>query len=122
MYNINNMEKKIYTIDATGGKLGRIATKAVSLLIGKNSTEYARNKVFNVQVIINNASKIDIVESKLKTAYRRYSGYPGGLYEKSMEQIIERKGKSAVLKIAIMGMIPRNKLKSRIIKNLVITE
>lgn len=116
------MEKKTYTIDATGGKIGRIATKAVSLLIGKNSTEYARNKIFNTQVIISNASKIDIIEGKLKTVYKRYSGYPGGLHEKSMEQIIEKKGKSAVLKIAIMGMIPRNKLKSRIIKNLVITE
>ncbi|MDD4803899.1 MAG: uL13 family ribosomal protein [Candidatus Pacebacteria bacterium] len=116
------MEKKIYTIDATGGKLGRIATKAVSLLIGKNSTEYARNKVFNVGVIINNASKIDIVESKLKTVYKKYSGYPGGLHEKSMEQIIEKKGKGAVLKLAISGMIPHNKLKSRIIRNLVITE
>jgi large subunit ribosomal protein L13 len=116
------MEKKIYTIDATGGKLGRLASKAASLLTGKNSTEYARNKVFDVKVVINNASKIDIVESKLKTAYRRYSGYPGGLYEKSMEQIIEKKGKGAVLKLAISGMIPHNKLKSKIIKNLTITE
>jgi len=116
------MEKKIYTIDATGGKLGRIASKVVALLTGKNSTDYARNKVFDVKVVVNNASKIDIAESKLKTAYRRYSGYPGGLYEKSMEQIIEKKGKGAVLKLAISGMIPHNKLKSKIIKNLTITE
>jgi large subunit ribosomal protein L13 len=116
------MEKKIYTINATGQKLGRIATKAVSLLIGKNLVEYARNKGFNVQVIIENASKIDIFEGKLKTVYKRYSGYPGGLHEKSMEQLIERKGKSALLKVAIAGMIPRNKLKSKIIKNLIIKE
>jgi large subunit ribosomal protein L13 len=116
------MEKKIYTIDAAGQKLGRIATKATALLIGKNLVEYAKNKVFNVQVIIENASKIDIFEGKLKTVYKRYSGFPGGLYEKSMEQLIDKKGKGSLLKIAISGMIPKNKLKSRIIRNLVIKE
>jgi large subunit ribosomal protein L13 len=116
------MEKKIYKIDAEGQKLGRIATKAASLLIGKNLVEYAKNKVFDVEVIIENAGKIDIFEGKLKTVYKRYSGYPGGLYAKSMEQLIDKKGKSGLLKIAILGMIPKNKLKSRIIRNLVIKE
>ena len=116
------MEKKIYKIDATGQKMGRLAAKVASLLIGKNLTEYARNKVFNTEVTIDNASKIDIFEGKLKTAYRRYSGYPGGLHEKSMEQVIDKKGKGGLLKIAILGMIPKNKLKSRIIKNLIIKE
>jgi len=116
------MEKKIYTIDATGGKIGRIASRAAALLSGKNLVEYARNKVFPTQVIIENAGKLDIFEGKLKTVYKRYSGYPGGLHEKSMEQLIERKGKGAILKLAISGMIPHNKLKSRIIKNLVIKE
>jgi large subunit ribosomal protein L13 len=117
-----NNEKKIYKIDATGQKIGRVASRATALLIGKNLVEYARNKVFNTEVIIENASKLDIFEGKLKKQYKRYSGYPGGLHEKSMEQIIERKGKGAVLKLAISGMIPHNKLKSRIIKNLVIKE
>jgi len=116
------MEKKNYTIDATGKKLGRVATQASSLLIGKNSVEYARNKVFNVSVLITNASKLDITEKKQATVYKRYSGYPGGLHEKSMEQLIEKKGKGAVLRAAISGMIPSNKLKSRIIRNLEITE
>ncbi len=116
------MEKKIYTINAEGQKMGRVATKATALLIGKNLVEYARNKVFNVQVIIENASKLDIFEGKLKTEYKRYSGFPGGLHEKSMAQVIDKKGKGGLLKIAISGMIPRNKLKSRIIRNLVIKE
>ena len=116
------MEKKIYTIDAKDQKLGRIATKAVSILIGKNRVDYARNKVFNVQVIIENASKLDIFEGKLKKNYVSSSGYPGGKKERSMEQIIENKGKGAVLKLAISGMIPSNKLKSKIIRNLVIKE
>ncbi len=119
---MNNTEKKIYNIDATGGKLGRIAAKAASLLTGKNLVSYARNTYPNVQVVIENAAKIDIFEGKLKTDYVRYSGYPGGIHYKSMEQVIEKKGKSAILKLAIDGMLPKNKLKSRIIKNLVIKE
>jgi len=116
------MEKKIYKIDATGGKIGRIATKAVHILTGKNRADYARNKVFDVQVVIDNASKLDISEGRMEKTYKRFSGYPGGLHEKSMEQIIEKKGKGAVLKLAIGGMIPHNKLKSRIIKNVLINE
>ncbi len=116
------MEKKIYTIDATGGKLGRVATKAANFLTGKNLVTYSRNTYPNVQVIIENAGKLDIFEGKLKTDYVRYSGYPGGIHYKTMEQLIEKKGKSAVLKIAVDGMLPHNKLKSRIIRNLKITE
>jgi len=117
-----NNEKRTYKIDATGQKIGRVATKATALLTGKNLVEYARNKVFNTEVIVENVSKLDIPESKLKNPYRRYSGYPGGLHEKSMGQIIDKKGKGAVLKLAISGMIPHNKLKSRIIRNLFIKD
>lgn len=116
------MEKKLYTIDASGGKLGRIASRAATLLIGKNSTAFAKNVVFNTEVKIINADKLNITEKKQTTVYKRYSGYPGGLHEKSMSQIIDKHGKKGVLKIAIQGMIPNNKLKSKIIKNLIITE
>ena len=116
------MEKKIYKIDAAGKKVGRIATEAANYLTGKNTVEYARNKYPNVEVIIENAGKLDIFENKLKTEYKRYSGYPGGLHIKTMGQIIEKKGKGAILKLAIAGMIPHNKLKSKIIKNLIIKE
>ncbi len=118
-----NTEKKIYNIDATNGKIGRIAAKAATLLTGKNLTSYAKNKIADVQVIIENVSKLDISEKKaVQKTYRSYSGYPGGLSEKRMEQVIEKKGKGAVLKNAISGMLPKNKLKSRIIKNLVIKD
>ena len=116
------MEPKTYTIDATGQKIGRLATRAAALLTGKHLVEYARNKVFPTKVVIENAGALDIEERKLGTVYKRYSGYPGGLHEKSMQQIIDKKGKSEILKLAISGMLPHNKLKSRIIKNLVIKE
>ena len=117
------MEKQIYKIDASGGKIGRIAARAANLLMGKNLVTYARNKFPDTQVIVENVSKIDIPEKRLvQKSYKKYSGYPGGLREMRMEQVIEKKGKGAILKIAISGMLPRNKLKSRIIRNLVIKD
>ncbi|MBU6370543.1 MAG: uL13 family ribosomal protein [Patescibacteria group bacterium] len=115
-------KQNTFTIDATGGKLGRIASRAAYILMGKNRTDYARNKAFDVKIVIENAGKLDIPESRLSTVYARYSGYPGGLHEKSMQQIIEKKGKKEILRLAIAGMLPRNKLKSRIVKNVTIKE
>ena len=112
-----------HTIDATGKTLGRTASAVAKLLMGKDSTSFEKNTVSSNKVSIINASKASIDPKKLTAKfYERYSGYPGGLHEKSMEQLIERKGKGAILKLAISGMIPHNKLKSRIIKNLVIKE
>jgi len=116
------MEKKFYTIDAAGKKLGRVASEAAKFLIGKNSVAFAKNVVFNVEVKVINAEKLDISEKKQSTTYRKYSGYPGGLFEKSMEQLIAKFGKKGVLKLAVKGMLPNNKLKAKIIRNLIITE
>ncbi len=118
-----NTEKKTYRIDASGAKIGRIASQAASLLTGKNLAEYAKNKVFNTEVIIENISKLDIGEKKLvQKTYKRYSGYPGGQSEKSMEQIIDKKGRSAIVRMAVLGMLPRNKLRSKVIKNLTLKD
>jgi large subunit ribosomal protein L13 len=54
--------------------------------------------------------------------YRRYTGYPGGLIDTSMTRMIEKKGMSEVFKIAVKGMLPKNKLQAQMIKNLVVTE
>jgi len=116
------MEKKFYTIDATDGKLGRIATKVAGLLMGKNLTSFARNVAFNTEVKVVNAGKLDIAVNKQKTPYTKFSGYPGGLNIKSMEQLIAKHGKGGVLKLAVKGMLPKNKLTPKIIKNLIITE
>ncbi len=65
------MEKKIYTINADGKKLGRIATEATALLIGKNRVDYARNVVFNVEVKIENAGKARYFRRKIKNSLQK---------------------------------------------------
>jgi large subunit ribosomal protein L13 len=115
--------KKIHTIDATQKKLGRISTEAAKILMGKTSTDYAPNKVADVEVHIINAAKADVTDKKKEEKiYRRYTGYPGGLIDTSLKRMIEKKGMSEAFRIAVKGMLPKNKLQAQMLKNLVVTE
>lgn len=115
--------KKIIEIDAKGKKLGRVASEAAVFLIGKNLTDQKRNVAPDVSVKIANASKLQIDSKKKKEKdYASFSGYPGGLKKESMEKLIDRKGFSEVLKLAIYGMLPSNKLRAKMLNNLTITE
>jgi len=114
---------KEYKIDLTGKKLGRVSSEIATLLMGKNLPEFSRNTVPNVKVILENASSLDISKKKLETKiYDRYSGYPGGRKEIVMQDLIKKKGYSAVIKNAVSGMLPKNRLQSIMMKNLIINE
>ena len=112
-----------YTIDAKGKKLGRVASQAAIFLLGKDKPEFVRNKVTGGTVEIVNASKIDVSEKKLlQKKYARYSGYPGGLRTPSMRDVVAKKGYEEIFTLAIYGMIPANKLRAKIMKNLTVKE
>lgn len=112
-----------HTIDATNKKLGRVASEAAHYLIGKDKPDFAKNKVFQVYVEIVNASKVDIDEKKLtQKKYVRYTGYPGGLRSPSMRNVIDKKGYNEIFTLAVYGMLPTNKLRAKIIKNLSVKE
>jgi len=103
--------------------LGRIASKAASLLMEKDSTQFSRNKIEIKEVCIFNVSKLNIKESKkIQKKYKWYSGYPGGLREESMDTAIAKKGNAYVLRRAVNGMLPKNKLRSKMIKQLKIID
>jgi large subunit ribosomal protein L13 len=112
-----------YTIDAQNKKLGRLASEAAVILMGKNRTDFVRNAIPDVKVKISNAGKIFTTNKKMdQKIYKNYSGYPGGLRERSMKKVVSDKGMKEVLRIAIKGMLPKNKLRDRMMKNLIITE
>lgn len=114
---------KEYKIDATGRTLGRVATEAATLLRGKNSVAFERHIAPKSKVIIENASKMKITQKKMdEKLYRHYSGYPGGLRTQNLKQVIARKGLAEPLKKAVRGMLPDNKLRPIMMKNLLITE
>lgn len=111
-----------HTVDVAGMKLGRAATKIAALILGKHLRTFAKHTAAPVKVVVVNAAKLDIPSSKLVTkTYARYSGYPGGLRQEKMSDIVAKKGTSAVLSEAVSRMLPRNKLRSPRMKNLVIT-
>jgi len=114
---------KEITIDAQRKKLGRLATEVVLLLRGKTESSFERHVLPQVKVTVTNAGAIDMTERKLRMIeHKRYSGYPGGLKIESGTQIVATKGKKELLRKAVSGMLPKNSLRTKIMKNLTITE
>lgn len=123
MLTTSKMENKIHTIDAKGKKPGRLATEIAVLLMGKNRTDFAKNRIPEIEVEVTSASEMYFDPKKLKDKfYKSYSGYPGGLKETSMNKLIEKHGAKEVLRIAVSGMLPKNKLRARMLKNLTIKD
>jgi large subunit ribosomal protein L13 len=113
---------KTHAIDATGKRLGKIATEAASVLNGKHETDFARHTIADITVNITNVSKMDIPEKKKEEIYQTYSGYPGGRKTETLEHLGERRGYAEVVRRTIAGMLPDNKLKKQLLKQLVISE
>lgn len=116
------MEKKIYTIDATGKRLGRVATEAASVLLGKDSVEFAKNVVQDVTVKIEHVSKLDITEKRGEMEFQTYSGHPGGRKVETLTHLATRRGMDEVVRRVVSGMIPKNKLHKLRMQNLEVTE
>ncbi len=112
-----------YTIDASGKILGRVASEAAKNLMGKNLPDYTANKISDVVVVITNASKTKMTERRIKeTLHERYSGQPGGFRTETNEKILEKKGWKGLYELAVLGMLPSNKLRPLMMKHLTIKE
>jgi len=113
--------KKIVTFDATGKKLGRLASEIAMALQGKNEPTYERHVLENIEVRVTNASKMDLA-ARMDRGYKSYSGYPGGLRIEKAGRLQERKGTKALLQHAVSGMLPKNTHRSRLLLCLVVEE
>lgn len=114
---------KEHKINASGKKLGRLASEVAHVLLGKDSTDFAKNTVADVKVHVENAAVMDIGEKKLtEKEYQRYSGYPGGRKVKFMKDVIAHNGIAYVVEKAVYNMLPGNKLRKPRMKNLIINE
>lgn len=101
--------------------MGRLASEIATILMGKNRPDFVRNSIPEVKIKVSNAGKISVTNKKLDSKiYQNYSGYPGGLKERSMKKVVEDKGMKETLRIAVKGMLPKNKLRDRMMKNLII--
>jgi large subunit ribosomal protein L13 len=109
---------KWYVIDANDQVLGRIATKAATILSGKHRPHYAPFLVTGDHVVIINAEKVRLTGQKREEkVYRWHTLYPGGLRESKVSEVLEERPEK-VIREAILGMLPKNKLRKRLIQRL----
>ncbi|TXG76950.1 50S ribosomal protein L13 [Patescibacteria group bacterium] len=113
-----DVTRKWYVIDASEAPLGRISTKAATLLTGKGKPQFTKHIDCGDYVIVINAEKLVVTGDKEdKKAYYRHSGFPGGLTETTLKAQLAKDATQPVFK-AIRGMLPVNKLRDERLKRL----
>jgi large subunit ribosomal protein L13 len=106
----NEIERCWYVVDAEGQTLGRLATRIADTLRGKRKPEYTPHVDTGDFVVVVNAEKIAVTGKKREEkVYYRHSGYPGGLRSRTLGEELERRP-TEVLRKAVKGMLPRNRL------------
>jgi large subunit ribosomal protein L13 len=99
-----------YLVDAEGKTLGRLATQIADTLRGKRKPQYTPHVDTGDFVIVVNAEKIAVTGNKLdQKRYYRHSGYPGGLRSRTLREQLDRRP-TEVLRVAVKGMLPKNRL------------
>ena len=107
------------TIDATNQSLGRLASKIAVILRGKTSPSYQPNELPKEKVTVSNVSKIKITGNKLEQkTYYHYSGYPGGMKARTLGKEMDKDPKK-ILRLAVYRMLAQNRLRDKIIRNLI---
>jgi len=105
-----DINRKTYLIDASGKTLGRLATRAASLLIGKGKACFAKDQLVGDQVIVINAAKIYVTgKKKQQKVYTRYTGFAGGIRSITLEKLLEKKPADVITK-AVTRMLPKNRM------------
>ena len=113
-----DIEQKWLLIDAEGRILGRMATEVADLIRGKRKPQFTSHLDTGDFVVIVNAEKIKVSGRKLEQKkYYSHSGYPGGIKEETLKDLLERKPEEVVKK-AVWGMIPKGKLGRALYKKL----
>lgn len=118
-----NKTKEEKVIDASGIPLGRVASSIAMHLMGKTKASFERNRYSGFPVKVINAGKIKITAKKLDEIFHtRYSGYPGGLRVIKGTETKEKRGMKELIKLAVYRMLPGNKIRREMMKNLKIEE
>lgn len=111
---------KTYTFDASKESLGRMASRIAVMLMGKDKPSFERHTKAPICIIITNSDKLILTGKKWQNKkYRRHSGYIGHLKETTAEQL-KAADSRRIIRFAVSGMLPKNKLRARMLKNLLI--
>src|ERR1700691_1608064 len=105
--------KNCFGIDTGGGVLRRLATRIALLLFGKKKPTYRSHLDCGDHVVVVNAEKVKLTGNKIdQKLYRHHSGWPGGLKEVPIRTLLQRRPEE-VVREAVLGMLPKNKLRAR---------
>src|SRR4051812_46780555 len=105
-----NRQRDWYVVDAEGKTLGRLATQLADTLRGKRKPEYTPHIDTGDFVVVINAEKIAVTgDKRAEKLYHRHSGYPGGLKTRTLQEMLDKRPEE-VIRLAVKGMLPRNRL------------
>lgn len=112
------VKQEWYIVDATDQTLGRLATRIATVLRGKHKPIFTPHVDCGDYVIVVNAEKIHVTGKKMdQKRYYRHSGYPGGMHSKTLRTMLATHPER-VIKYAVRGMLPKNKLGRHMLKKL----
>ena len=118
MANPDKIERKWYVVDAEGQTLGRLSAEIAKVLRGKNKPVFTPHIDTGDYVVVVNAAKVQLTGKKLdQKLYRYHTGYVGGLKEITYREMMEKKPEEVVAH-AVSGMLPKNKLRARMMTRL----
>jgi large subunit ribosomal protein L13 len=114
----SDIERSWFVVDAAGQRLGMLASRIAVVLEGKHKPSFATHIDSGDHVIVLNASRIEVSGNKLASKlYSRHSGYPGGLRQETLGDLLERRPEE-VIRRAVKGMLPRNRLGAQQLRKL----
>jgi len=116
---MENIQRKIISVDADGKSLGRLAVEVAVALRGKNKPDFVPYKDVGDTVLVKNIDKMKFTGNKLENKnYFRFTGYLGNLKTTTLKEFLIKKGPKEVLRTAVMGMLTKNTLRPKQIKRL----
>jgi large subunit ribosomal protein L13 len=116
--NKSTVEKNWVVVDASNKVLGRLCSQIVNILRGKNKPSFTPNVDCGDNVIVINAEKIKLTGNKMNDkVYTRHTGHPGGQRFATPKELMAKDGRR-VVEMAIKGMLPKNRLGSKLYTNL----
>lgn len=111
--NPETRQRDWYVVDAEGKTLGRLATRIADALRGKRKPEYTPHCDTGDFVVVVNAEKVAVSgDKRASKRYYRHTGYPGGIRSRTLDEMLSRRPEE-VVRIAVKGMMPRNRLARR---------
>ncbi|HEY6395660.1 MAG TPA: 50S ribosomal protein L13 [Candidatus Binataceae bacterium] len=111
-------DRRWLVIDATERPLGRVASRAASLLRGKHRPDYTPHQDAGDFVVVINAAKVKLTGQKAGSkVYHRHTGWPGGIRATTAGKVLEKRPER-LLEMAVRGMLPKNRLGRRLFTKL----